>query len=189
MNEWTKRRGALGRRSLFIVVNLALLALLFWGFVAPIAAMFAEREARIQQQQALLARLSAIAAQASAIEGLASETESQLQNGEFLTGANENVIAADLQTKLKTIMGNAGAQSRAIQSLPGRTVDQIKYSGARIDLSGPLPAVMRAVHAVESARPYLFIANAVLKSAPAMRPGTAEEPVLQAQLDIYGAVQ
>ena len=188
MSKLTTRRERLGRRGLFIVGNLTILALLFWG-LASIAAMFAEREARIQQQQALLARLSAIATQASAIESLASETESQLQNGEFLTGANENVIAADLQTKLKTIMGNSGAQSRAIQSLPGRTVDQIKYSGARIDLSGPLPAVMRAVHAVESARPYLFIANAVLKSGPAMRPGTAEEPVLQAQLDVYGAVQ
>ncbi|MGC2779394.1 MAG: type II secretion system protein GspM [Bradyrhizobium sp.] len=189
MSALTRRRDELGRRGLFIVVNLTILALLFWGFVAPIAAMFAEREARIQQQQALLARLTAIAAQASAIEGLASETETQLQNGEFLTGATENVIAADLQTKLKTIMGNVGAQSRAIQSLPGRTVDQIKYSGARIDLSGPLPAVMRAVHAIESAKPYLFIGNAVLKSGPAMRPGVAEEPVLQAQLDIYGAVQ
>ncbi|MGJ4961315.1 type II secretion system protein GspM [Bradyrhizobium sp. HKCCYLRH3061] len=189
MSEFTRRRDQLGRRGLFIAVNLTILVLVFWGFVAPVEAVFAEREARIQQQQVLLARLSAIAAQASAIEGLASETELELQNGEFLTGANENVIAADLQTKLKTIMGNSGAQSRAIQSLPGRTVDQIKYSGARIDLSGPLPAIVRAVHAVESAKPYLFIANAVLKSSPAMRPGTAEEPVLQAQLDIYGAVQ
>ncbi|MGY3449874.1 type II secretion system protein GspM [Bradyrhizobium sp. USDA 4353] len=189
MSEWTKRRDEVGRRGLFLVVNLALLALLFWGGVVPIEAMFAERDARIQQQQALLARLSSIAAQASAIEGLASETESQFQNGEFLTGTNENVIGADLQTKLKTIMGNSGAQSRAIQSLPRRVVDQIKYSGARIDFSGPLPAVMRAVHAVESARPYLFITAAVLKSGPALRPGMVEEPVLQAQLDIYGAVQ
>ncbi|WP_316205384.1 type II secretion system protein GspM [Bradyrhizobium sp. SZCCHNS3004] len=189
MNGFIKFDAQLVRPSLFILGNVAILGLVLWGVVLPIDALFKERNARIDDQGRLLARLKAIAAQASSIEVLASETDAQLQSGEFLTGANENVIAADLQTKLKTIVGNAGAQSRAIQSLPGRAVDQIRYSGVRLDLSGPLPAVMRVVHAIESTKPYLFIANATLKSGPPARSGTAEEPVLQAQLDVYGAVQ
>ncbi|MGJ5180693.1 type II secretion system protein GspM [Bradyrhizobium oligotrophicum] len=177
------------RRSLFVLGNLVALGLIVWGLVMPIAAIFAERDARIGEQQRLLARLKAVAAQASQIEALASETETQFQSGEFLTGANDNVIAADLQTRLKAILGNAGAQSRAIQSLPGRTVDQIKYSGVRLDFTGPFPAMMRVVHAIESAKPYLFVSNASVKSGPALRQGQVEEPVLQAQLDIYGAIQ
>ena len=179
----------LTRRSLFMLGNLAVLGLLFLGLVLPIDAVFAERDVRIQNQQLVLARLSAMAAQASRVDALASETNSEFQSGEFLTGANENVVAADLQTKLKTIMSSSGAQSRAIQSLPSRTADQIRYSGVRVDLTGPLPAVMRVVHAIESTRPYLFIFGATLKSGPAVRQGTAEEPVLQAQLDVYGAIQ
>ncbi|WP_035656501.1 type II secretion system protein GspM, partial [Bradyrhizobium sp. STM 3809] len=151
------------RRGRFVLVNLAVLGLLAWGCVIPVAAVFAEREGRIQDQQRLLARLKAVAAQAARIEALASETETQFQSGEFLSGANENVIAADLQTRLKTMLGQAGAQSRAFQSLPGRTVDQIKYSGVRLDFSGPLPAMMRVVHAVESAKPYMFVFSATLR--------------------------
>jgi hypothetical protein len=45
------------------------------------------------------------------------------------------------------------------------------------------------VHTIESAKPYLFVANASLKSGPAVRQGLVEEPVLQAQLDVYGAIQ
>jgi hypothetical protein len=179
----------LARCGLFVLGNLAVLGLIGWGFMMPIVSLFAERDARIQDQERLLARLNAVAAQASRIEVLASETETQFQSGEFLTGANDNVIAADLQTRLKTILGNAGAQSRAIQSLTGRTVDQIKYSGVRLDFSGPLPAMMRVLHAIESAKPYLFVANASLKSGPALRQGQVEEPLLQAQLDVYGAIQ
>ncbi|BAM91974.1 exported hypothetical protein [Bradyrhizobium oligotrophicum S58] len=177
------------RRILFVFANLGILGLIVWGLVMPIEAVFAERDLRIQDQQRLLARLRAVVAQASHIEALSSETESQFQSGEFLTGANDNVIAADLQTRLKAILGNAGAQSRAIQSLPGRTVDLIRYSGVRVDLSGPLPAVMRVVHAIESAKPYLFVSSASLKGGSALRQGAAEEPMLQGQLDVYGAIQ
>jgi hypothetical protein len=48
---------------------------------------------------------------------------------------------------------------------------------------------MRAVYAIESTKPYLFVTAASLKSSPISRQGPAEEPVLQAQLDIYGATQ
>ncbi|MGC2781325.1 MAG: type II secretion system protein GspM [Bradyrhizobium sp.] len=177
------------RRSLFVLGNFVMLGLAIWVIVVPIDKMFAERAARIEDQRLLLGRLRAIAAQASAVEALSAETELQFQGGEFLTGANDNVISADLQTKLKTILGSSGAQSRAIQSLPSRTVDRIRYSGVRVDLSGRLPSVMHVVHAVESARPYLFIFSATLKSGPALRQGTAEEAMLQVQLDVYGAIQ
>ncbi|CCD93738.1 exported hypothetical protein [Bradyrhizobium sp. ORS 375] len=189
MKGWFRFDAQLVRPSLFVLANLAVLGLLAWACVMPVVAVFAERDARIQDQQRLLARLKAVAAQAPRIEALASETETQFQSGEFLAGANDNVIAADLQTRLKAILGNAGAQARAVQSLPGRTVDQIRYSGVRLDCSGPLPAMMRVVHAIESAKPYLFVSSASLKSGAALRQGQIEEPVLQAQLDVYGAVQ
>jgi type IV secretory pathway VirB2 component (pilin) len=179
----------LRRRVLFVFGNLAVAVAVIAGVAMPIHDLFASRAARIQDQRRVLARLSAIAAQASNVEAVASDTTAQLQSGEFLTGANENVIGADLQTKLKSMTDAAGARSRAIQTLPGRTIDQIRYSGVRIDLTGSLPALMRAVYAIESTKPYLFVTAASLKSSPISRQGPAEEPVLQAQLDIYGATQ
>ncbi len=54
-------------------------------------------------------------------------------------------------------MCGAGTRARSIQILPARTVDQVKYSGARIELTASLPVLMRAVYAIESSKPYLFV--------------------------------
>jgi hypothetical protein len=187
MNVWLQVDARLRRRILFILANLAILVSVIGGIVMPIQSVFSDRDARISDQQRLLARLNAIVAQASHVESFVSDTNAQLQSGEFLTGANENVIGADLQTRLKSMTEGAGARSRSIQTLPARTIDQIRYSGVRIDLTAPLPALMHAVYAIESAKPYLFVVAASMRNSPVSPQGRAEEPVLQAQLDIYGA--
>jgi hypothetical protein len=77
-----------------------------------------------------------------------------------------------------------------MQSLPPKTSGQIRYSGSRIEIYGSLQSIHRAVYAVEDAKPYLFIAGAVIKLLPSSgRLGVPEEPVIQAQLDIFGAMQ
>jgi general secretion pathway protein M len=110
-----------------------------------------------------------------------------MRGGEFLAGPNENVISADLQTRLKAIAVSAGARSRAVQALPLKTNNQIRYSGSRIEIFGSLQSIHRAIYAIESAKPYLFITGAVIKvMPPASRQGVPEEPIIQAQLDIFG---
>ncbi|MGA2287767.1 type II secretion system protein GspM [Bradyrhizobium sp.] len=143
---------------------------------------------RLRLQSA--ARLSAIAAQAANVQSIVSDTSAQMRGGEFLAGADENVISADLQTRLKTITETAGARSRAVQALPFKISDQIRYSGSRIEIFGPLQSIHRAIHDIESAKPYLFITAAAIKlMPPAGGQGTPGEPMIQAQLDIFGAIQ
>jgi hypothetical protein len=178
------------RRVLFVLGNLAICALVAGALVMPIRALFTGRDDRIADQLKVLARLSAIAAQASNVQSIASDTSAQMRGGEFLAGPNENVISADLQTRLKAITEAAGARSHAVQALPIKTSDQIKYSGSRIEIFGPLQSIHRAIYAIESAKPYLFISGAAIKALPsANRQGVSEEPVIQAQLDIFGAMQ
>ncbi|MFZ8255349.1 GspMb/PilO family protein, partial [Staphylococcus aureus] len=86
----------------------------------------------------------AVVAQAANVQSIVSDTSAQMRGGEFLTGPNENVISADLQTRLKAIVETAGARSRAVQALPLKTIDQIKYSGSRIEIYGPLLSIHRA---------------------------------------------
>jgi hypothetical protein len=178
------------RRALFVLVNLTFCAVVVGSTVMPISALFADRESSIVEGRKTLARLTAIAAQEAHVKSIDADTGLQMQRGEFLTGPNENVINADLQTRLKTIVETAGARSRAMQSLPPKSSGQIRYSGSRIEIYGPLQSIHRAVHTVEDARPYLFIAGAVLKMLPSSgRLDVPEEPVIQAQLDIFGAMQ
>jgi hypothetical protein len=176
------------RQALFVLGNLAVCTVIVGVIVMPIFTFFADRDSRIDERGKVLARLTAIAAQAANVQSIVSDTKAQLQGDEFLVGPSENVIGADLQTKLKAMTESAGARSRAIQSLPVKTIDQIKYSGSRIEIFGSLQSILRAVHTIESSKPYLFIAGAALKTLPAAGPGT-QEPVIQAQLDIFGAMQ
>jgi len=178
------------RRTLFVLGNLAIVAVIMAGLVLPIRAFFAERDDRIAGQLRVLARLSAIAAQAVTVRSIISDTSAQMRGGEFLAGSNENVISADLQTRLKAMTEAAGARSRAVQALPLKTSDQIRYSGSRIEIFGPLPSIHRAIYSIESAKPYLFISGATIKVLPAASgQGTPGEPIIQAQLDIFGAIQ
>lgn len=178
------------RRLLFALANLTLCAVIGIAVVKPTLAFFSGRENLIVEQQRILARLTAIAAQEGHVKSIESSTESQMKGSEFLVGPNENVINADLQTRLKAITASAGARSRAVQSLPPKTNDQIKYTGARIELYGPLRSIFRAVFAIERANPYLFIIGAVIRTTPSeVRPGEPTEPLIQAQLDIFSAIQ
>lgn len=179
----------LRRQTLFVLGNLAACALVTGVIVVPIFTFFADRDSRIEEQGRVLARLSAITAQAANIQSIVSDTKVQMQSGEFLLGPNENVISADLQTKLKALTESAGARSRAVQALPVKISDQIKYSGSRIEIFGSLQSIFRAIHTIESAKPYLFVTGAALKMPPAAGQGASQEPVIQAQLDIFGAMQ
>jgi general secretion pathway protein M len=178
------------RQAFFVLGNLAMVALIVSALVMPTLAFFEDRDIRIADQLKVLARLTAVVEQDANVKSIVSDTSAQMRGGEFLAGPNENVISADLQTRLKAITEASGARSRAVQALPLKTSDQIRYSGSRIEIFGPLQSIHRAVHAIESAKPYLFITGASIKGMPsASRQGISEEPVIQAQLDVFGAIQ
>lgn len=178
------------RRATFLLVNAALALPIVMFVVLPIRDVFSDRNDKIAERLAVLARLTAIATQEAKVEAIASDTNVQIRGDEFLRGPNENVISADLQTRLKAMTEAAGARSRAVQGLPAKTSEQIKYSGSRIEMFGTIQSVQRAVYAIETAKPYLFVTGAVIKPLPsANRPGVSEEPIIQAQLDVAGAIQ
>jgi hypothetical protein len=153
----------------------------------PIFDLFADRDSKIAERRMILARLEAVAGQDANVRSMALRPDAQLQAGEFLTGPSEGVINADLQTRLKGFAEAAGARLRSGQSMPVKASEQVRYTGSRIDMAGSLQSIQKAIHAIESAKPYLFVTGAVLKPAlPTNRPGIVEEPTLQAQLDIIG---
>jgi general secretion pathway protein M len=183
------RDSHLRRRALFLLGNLAGVVFVV-ALMMPIVTFFADRDDRISGQLNVLARLSAIAARAANVQSIISDTSAQMRGSEFLSGPNENVISADLQTLLKAISEAAGARSRAVQALPVKVNDQIRFSGSRIEIAGPLQSIHRAIYAIESAKPYLFITGAAIRAMPQVsNQGVPGEPVIQAELDIFGAMQ
>jgi general secretion pathway protein M len=181
------------RPCAFVAGNCAAAFAIVAFLVLPVQAFLADRGTQIANQRALLARLAAIAAQQTRVQAAAQEADAQVEHGEFLVGTNEGVVVADLQTRLKATAEAAGARLRSVQSLPPKTRDDVRYVGARLDIYGPIAAIQRTLHAVETEKPYLFIDAAVVRAAPPTNaPGlahaAAQEPVIDAQLDVFGAV-
>jgi general secretion pathway protein M len=175
---------------LFVLCNLATIAVVACAVVLPVNTFFSDRDERIADQSKVLARLRGIVAQETNIRAIASDTKAQLQSGEFLNGTNENVVNADLQTRLRALTEGAGTRSRSVQALAVKGADQVRYVGSRIEIVGPIQSLQRAVYAIESAKPYLFITAAAIRNVPAVsRPGVAEEPAISQQLHVYGAMQ
>jgi general secretion pathway protein M len=181
---------ALAHRATFVAAHVAIMLAACWLWVIPLSDIFVDRDARIAEQHALLGRLEGIAARESAVQDLVRSAAVEIDRGEFLTGANDGVVGADLQTRLKAITEAGGAKLQSVQSLPATHDGALQYVGARIELIGTLAAIQRAIHAVESGKPYLFVTAAALKSSsPNARPNLPEEPVVDAQLEVFGALR
>jgi hypothetical protein len=173
---------------LFVGVNAVAALAMAIIVIEPIRHALNSRDAEIARQRELLARFEAIAAQEATVAAAAKQAPRG--TGEFLTGSNEGVINADLQTRLKALIEPAGAKMRALRILPSQTVEQLRYVGSRVEIYGSLPAVHRAIAAIETAKPFLFVRGAVLKPAPSLsNAGSPQEPVIDAQLDVLGGLQ
>jgi hypothetical protein len=176
------------RRLAFVAGNLAAGLVILFACVLPMRDLFAERDRQIIEQRTTLARFRAVADQDTIVQAAAGK--SAASQGEFLIGKTEGVISADLQTRLKAMAEAAGAKLRSVRSVAAHSDEQTKYVGSRVELFGSLAAIQRVIYAIESAKPYLFVKSAAVRlSPPAGQMGVSKEPLIEAQLDVFGAVR
>jgi hypothetical protein len=178
------------RRVIFLAAHLAAFVTCLALVILPIGDFFADGDARIAEQRTQLARLESIVSQEAHVRAVAQQHDAEAQQGEFLVASSEGLVNAELQTRLKSFTESAGARVRSAQNLPPKTADQVRYSGSRIEIYGSLQAIRKTIHAIEGAKPYFFVAAADMKLAlPTGRPGAVDEPVIQAQLDVFAPMQ
>jgi general secretion pathway protein M len=194
IGQWQKdrwQRNVWLRRGLFALVNVTALGGFLCVFFWPIQAFFADRDAQISQQRAILVRLNAIAAQRTAVTDLAAQSASN-GSAEFLQGGNDGVAAANLQTLVKGMVESTGARLRSVRTLPTKPQDDMKFIGVQLEITGTIQAIYQAVRTIETAKPFLFIEDALLRPTQRVAmapPGMSAEPTIDAQLDIVGAMQ
>lgn len=175
------------RRAIFLGGNFLAALLIVMGVVTPLRSLFADRDGQIVHQHEALARWQAIAAQEAIVRAAADQVA--VNQNEFLVGKNEGAIQADAQARLKGMIEKAGARLRSIRGLQPQIDRQVRYVGSRVELFGTLQTVQRAIYAIESAKPYLFVTGAVLRLAPALgQVNPAQEPLIEAQLDVFGVM-
>ena len=174
----------------FWAINLAIVAALYLLIVQPLRDAIAAGEDALAERRATLARYEAVVRQARAIDAYAQKVAASNARGEFIAGDNDGIVAANLQARLKSSADGSGVTVRSLQMLPSKEAQGVALVGARLDVSGPLPAVHALARSFESGAPLLLIMEADLRNqspiwSVAQDPEKAAE--IEAQFDVFGA--
>ncbi len=172
----------------FWLVNGLILVALYLLVVQPIRAALANGEDALAERRATLARYASVAAQAQRIESFAKGVAARNDGGQFIAGDNDGLVAANLQTRLKSAADGAKVEVRSLQALPSKTAQGSTLVGARLEVTGTIEAVRALVRDLEGGRPLLMIGDADLRSQTNIW-GAPEgkEPQLEAAIDVFGA--
>jgi len=106
----------------------------------------------------------------------------------FLKSASPALAAAELQERAKAILDENGGKVDSIQILPHKDDGLYRQVSVLLRLSAPLSSVKAMLHALESARPYLFIDNFSIRvtNLSPVRNDSASEPDLTVQFELTG---
>jgi len=178
-----------GRPGQALAVGCGLLGLgLIWlGAIAPLWSWYTDRQALLEQRQAVLARMQGLAAGLPALRaasanrhGAGGEAESGM-----LPGATDAVAAAALQEAVQKMATVAGVSLTAVQTLPAATeTDRWHKVSLRISVNAPWQVLMSLMRAVERSPSRIFIADVHFHS-PAVVAHPANLPI-QASMVLYG---
>jgi general secretion pathway protein M len=198
------------KRAPFIAINLLVFVIVLMAAVIPAVHFFVEGEESLAERRATLARYEAVASQQSAVRDYARQVKEINAHGDLLEGSTAGVVAAALQSRLKSMAESAGVAVRSIQALPPKSLASSasqtggaaaaisgagaarpsapQLVGARAEVSGAPEAIHNFTRAIETGPP-LLIVTAAMMSQPLMmwRPqGDDAPPEVSAQIDVYG---
>jgi hypothetical protein len=117
--------------------------------------------------------------------------EGQSLKADFLGAAQDSLLIAELQNRLRALCLANGVELNSANALPSKAVGANAYLGLRIMLRGRVSDVQKVLHAIETNAPLLFVERAAmridtwpLKSNDQSR---NDAPALVVELDIFGA--
>ncbi|MBL8510096.1 MAG: hypothetical protein JNM52_00495 [Betaproteobacteria bacterium] len=106
----------------------------------------------------------------------------------YLKGTTPALMSAELQDMAKSIIESSGGRILSVQNLPNKEDNGHKQVGATLQTSISTPNLRRALYALETNTPYLFVENITVRSqvGPGFKPPPGFEQELFVQLDVIG---
>lgn len=177
-----------GMRRLAAVALLAGAMLLLWTMIAaPALEAYAEARETAARLGAALARIEGGGEDVGALQKQLAELKRRRRStAGLLEGANESIVAAQLQNRVKNIVEAAKGELKSAQILPGRDEGKFRRVTLRGQVQLGIPALQRVLYELEAATPYLFIEAVDVKARPLPRARAAQEPLLDMRFDISG---
>ena len=177
-------------RFLAFAILIGAIAGFYYGIVRPLVDDYAATGASIEQLQDALARYQRAARDLAPRQAeLAALKQRQSAQDGFLQGANDTLVAAQIQNRIKALSDATKGDLRSTQVLPAQDEGKLRRITVRGQMSTTLPAVLRVFHGLESAYPLLFIDNVDLRARPTQlrdRGASANADIIDLQFDVYG---
>jgi hypothetical protein len=187
---------ALGRAAALALL-LALIAVLYLGIAMPIVYAYQSigtDTTQLQDQLRRYQRASGDRTQRQA-ELAALEHRSSAADG-FLQGANDTLVAVQIQNRLKSLADAAHAELRSTQVLPAQDEGALRRISVRGQFSTTMGGALQIFHGLEAQYPLLFVDNLDIRARQGStreirgRGGnTGDDDALDLQFDIYGYTQ
>ncbi|MEQ1717732.1 MAG: type II secretion system protein GspM [Hyphomicrobium sp.] len=176
------------RQFAAVALLLAALATLWMAVLSPLSAAITGLGDEIEAKRAVLGRFLDVAPLETEAKAKASESNSVDLAALVLSGDNDALKAAGLQTALSEIIAEQGLRFRSTRALPPREQDKIRLITIEAGFEATLDQLSKILVAIDAHKPLLSVSGLRLAAAPgaAIDPASAGN-VLDIQFEVTGA--
>lgn len=161
------------------------IALVFLGAVAPLAGLAREYRERAEDLRFRLQRLQSIAGEKDGLMRRLEKMKAEGQNDEnFLQKNTAALASAELQTRIKEAVGEAGGELTSTQVIPEREEKGFVRIAVKVRMNGSTPVLREVLHQFESGHPFLFIENLNIRPIRMPRQPAAKNPQIPDRLSV-----
>jgi type II secretory pathway component PulM len=178
------------RRLALILGGLLLALLVYVVIISPLWALEDYWAQELTRRRQLLARYRTLTegkARVAQAHKAMKDTFAQTE-GQFLSGTNAAVAAADLQEILKNLTSAHGVQLSSTKILPPREAGPYLEVPVQVQLSGSVAQLLTIIYHLEHHKKLLFIPELEINS-PRWQLGVKEAPPLQVNLVVSGLIK
>ena len=177
-------------RALALALLLGVLAIGFFYVVQPIAHSRADQQEEIARLEDSLVRYQRVAEQrpSRGVELDKLKRRAATEDG-LLRGANETLMAAAVQNRIKALVDASHGELQSMQILPPQADGRLRRITVRGQITMTIDAALHVFHDIEGGNePLLFLDNVGIRSheETRRRRERTENGMLDIHLDVYG---
>jgi hypothetical protein len=181
-------------RALALTILVGLLAIAYLAIIQPIVESRADQREQIERLETALVRYQRVSQERAPREAKLAELKQRAAGEDgLLRGANETLMAAAIQNRIKALVASAQGELRSIQILPAQSDGHLRRITVRGQMSMTIDAAQRVFHDLEGGEPLLFLDNVNIRAQETRRRRERDrehaEDLLDVRLDVYGYAQ
>jgi len=166
-------------------ILLLVLVLGYLVLIYPLMQIKQEYQDEVDNLRFKLQKLQQVAAgKESLAQRLESIRELARQNDAFLPTNTAALASADLQTRIKQVVSDAGGELTSTQVIPERNEENAVRVGVKIRMTGSSEVLRQVLQNFESKKPYLFIENLNIRPIRMPRNPRDKNPIIEDRLSV-----